>query len=94
MLGLGSLGEHIVHVATKDAGVGEEQLFAEQQHQDVVDAIDALFFFRLPTSGARSPAQLDHPRTRRSPRLIQDRQSDGDAETLLDADEDHAESGD
>jgi len=33
---------------------------------------------------------LNHPRTRRSPRLIEDRQSHRDPETLLDTDEDHA----
>jgi hypothetical protein len=86
-------GQVIVHLATKDAGVGEEQLLVEEHGQDVVDRRRPLRF-RLPTGRARARPSSTILGSRRAPGLIEDRQSHGDAEALLDADEDDAEGRD
>ena len=88
---LGVLTHHVVQLAAKDTGVGEEEVLVEEHREDVVHPFDGLRVVGLPTGGAAAATHLDHPRTRGAPHLDQDRQGYGDRQTHFDAEQDDAD---
>src|ERR1035437_4182883 len=93
VLRLRMLRQELVKFASKDPRIREKNVVVKEHAQYVLDRRDVFLAQRLPTRRSFAPAHLNHVWTRRSPGLIENRETDRDREALLDADQDDAQSG-
>ena len=87
----GVLRHHLVQLAAKDAGVGEEDVVVKEHDQRVVDALHALVVQRFPTRRAGASAQFDHLGASGSPGLVEYRQTNRNRESLFHAHQNDAQ---